>query len=392
MKQRGDFERKETGRIWRMIREIVGRIQSAIRGEAFQEYDPSLNYEYCPRCEANLTLQKGYDNALPYWKCLGCGEMLINPAVDSDSGIVWVCDKCGAMLNIQQGFQEECGKWKCAECGFVNEISTKEVYDSDDEYQAERRNPYRGMKDEDILKLSFYEEVEFIGHAENVILVKEHGTGKLFVKKILYTFDTSVYRYLLDHPMDYMPGIYELYEGEETLVVIEEYIRGKTLEELLDSGPLELGMTIEIGKKLCEILDCLHHLDPPIVHRDLKPSNVMISPDGEVWLLDMNVAKWYNPSQKDDTRYMGTWYYAAPEQVGYGMTASSPKTDVYAMGILLNVMLTGKFPKEARADGQIWKVIERCISLKAEERYTVREVLEELERIRKNIEDAEGCI
>ena len=42
-------------------------------------------YEYCSRCDANLTLQKGYDNSLPYWICKGYGEMLINPTIDSDT-------------------------------------------------------------------------------------------------------------------------------------------------------------------------------------------------------------------------------------------------------------------------------------------------------------------
>ena len=66
-------------------------------------------HEFCPRCEAKLTLQKGYDNNLPYWVCKGCGEMLINPSVETESDIVWVCDECGAMLNIQNGFSEKLG-------------------------------------------------------------------------------------------------------------------------------------------------------------------------------------------------------------------------------------------------------------------------------------------
>ena len=68
-------------------------------------HEPNEEYEYCPRCEADLTLQKGYSNKLPYWICLGCGEMLINPEVDSD--VAWFCDKCGAMLNIQPGFRDD---------------------------------------------------------------------------------------------------------------------------------------------------------------------------------------------------------------------------------------------------------------------------------------------
>ena len=83
----------------------------------------------------------------------------------------------------------------------------------------------------------------------------------------------------------------------------------------------------------------------------------------------MNVAKWYDEDKTDDTAYMGTQHYAAPEQIGYGFKASSAKTDIYAVGVLLNVMLTGRFPKERRATGKVWDIIERCIRLNAEERY-----------------------
>lgn len=60
--------------------------------------------EFCPRCDANLTLQRGYRNDLLYWACKGCGEMLINPNIDTETNIVWLCDECGAMLNVQKGF------------------------------------------------------------------------------------------------------------------------------------------------------------------------------------------------------------------------------------------------------------------------------------------------
>ena len=83
----------------------------------------------------------------------------------------------------------------------------------------------------------------------------------------------------------------------------------------------------------------------------------------------------------DDTRHMGTENYAAPEQVGYGLSASSEKSDIYAVGMLLNVMLTGKFPKEQRPDDDIWGVIERCISLEAKDRYTAKELINKLENM-----------
>ena len=99
----------------------------------------------------------------------------------------------------------------------------------------------------------------------------------------------------------------------------------------------------------------------------------------------MNAAKWFDSDQTDDTRYMGTQNYAAPEQVGYGLSASSAKTDIYAVGMLLNVMITGHFPKEERAGGRIWDIIERCISLEADRRYTATELVEELDRLMENM-------
>jgi serine/threonine protein kinase len=78
---------------------------------------------------------------------------------------------------------------------------------------------------------------------------------------------------------------------------------------------------------------------------------------------------------------MGTQFYAAPEQAGFGMRSSTGKTDVYAVGMLLNVMITGCFPKEKRATGDVWNVIERCICMEAEQRYTAAELLHALEGI-----------
>lgn len=336
--------------------------------------------EFCPRCDANLTLQKGYRNDLPYWICKGCGEMLINPEIDTDSDIVWLCDGCGEMLNIQPGFSEEHEEWTCTECGFVNKIADSEVYESEDEYQADLTSPYKGITDEDLLKLSRYQSEEPIAGRNDVFFVRDRESGNLFVKKLLSVYDRSVYEYLLTHPVSGMPRIHAVFEGANCLIVIEEYLDGKTLEELLEDGPFSKKEAFRIAKALCVILDELHHLPTPIVHRDVKPSNVMIT-GSAVRLLDMNAAKWYDPEKKDDTRHLGTQYYAAPEQAGYGFGSSSPKADIYALGMLINVMLTGKFPKQEMPEGMIREVIERCISLDAKDRYTAAELLSKLDEI-----------
>jgi len=344
-----------------------------------------IDVEFCPHCGADLTMQKGYSNSLPDWICKGCGQMLINPDLDTDSDIAWICDKCEATLNIQPGFNESCGEWQCTECGFVNRISPEEVYVSEDEYLADIHNPYKGLSDDDVLELSLFEEEGALAGRNDVVLVKSSEDGRLYVKKFLTTYDRSIYDHLKDHPVDHMPGICRIYESNNCLIVIEDYIEGMTLAEMLEGDgsvtPLDADNAVHIAECICKILMSLHSRPVPIVHRDIKPSNIMISEGGEVFLLDMNVAKWYDPEKNDDTRYMGTQYYAAPEQVGYGLTASSAKSDIYALGMVLNVMLTGKFPKEEKASGKVWKIIEKCISLNAEDRCSAEELYKALEEL-----------
>ena len=344
-----------------------------------------MEFEFCPNCDADLTLQKGYRNDLPRWECKGCGKMLINPDVESD--ITWICDKCGSYLNDQIGFDEDCEEWKCTNCGFVNKISSEEVFLSEAEYQSTLLDPYNGLSDKDVLELSRFEEIGLLSNRNDVILIKDRESGKPYVKKLLTEYDKSIYDYLLVHPIPHMPKVYAVYESKNNLIIIEDYIEGQTISELMakdnseDVTPIKEKEVLRIGVCLCDILKSLHNLPDPIVHRDIKPSNVIINRDGDVYLLDMNVAKWYKPDQTDDTKYLGTRDYAAPEQVGYGMKASSPKSDIYGLGILLNVMLTGKIPKEQKAPDRYWKIIEKCINLEADNRYSVEELESELNKL-----------
>ena len=338
----------------------------------------ATEYEFCPRCDANLTLQKGYSNELPNWICKGCGEMLINPAIDSD--IIWICDKCGATLNIQEGFNDECGNWKCTQCGFENAINDDEVYASDDEYQAEMNNPYRGLSDEEILEIMEYEEIDNIAGRDDITLVRDRDS-KLYVRKILKTFDIDVINYLYENPVSNMPRIKAVYKAENYLILIEEYIEGTNLEDVISVGPLGQEKAIEVALSVSKILKQLHELTRPVIHRDIKPSNIIISSTGEMYLLDVNVAKWYKEGEQEDTTLLGTKDYAAPEQYGFGFSASSAKTDIYALGILLNVMITGKLPKEEKAAGDIWPVIEHCISIEQADRYNDDELISALESL-----------
>ncbi len=355
-----------------MISNIIKKLQNL----KYSKDDSQNNsYQFCPRCNANLTLQDGYSPELSHWICKGCGMLLVNPEVPGDDeGTYWICDQCGALLNKQPGFTEEKGEWTCTECGHTNPINVSEVYVSEAEYQTSLKDPYKGLSDAAVLALSGYEDELTVDGHPDIMIIRDRETGEIHIKKLLSTYDISIYTYFKDHPVAHMPRILEFYEGDNCLVVIEEYIAGQTVDDLMKDGRMTADLALSIIRQVCVILDELHNLPTPIIHRDIKPSNIIVSPDSEAYLVDVNVAKWYDPGQTDDTKHLGTENYAAPEQAGYGLHASSTKSDVYGLGVLLNVMLTGKFPKEEIPEGTLGDIIKRCISLNADDRYTVKEL------------------
>ncbi len=218
------------------------------------------------------------------------------------------------------------------------------------------------------LTLSFYKEIADIGKTENVKLVKHIETGVLYVQKTLSVYDADLYKTLKKLRINGIPEIFHIIENENKLVVIEEYINGRTLQDIIDAnGPMEESKASDIILSLCAILHRLHSLETPIIHRDIKPSNIMLSDHDIITLVDFNVSRKYAAEKKQDTIFMGTADYAAPEQYGFGQ--SDARTDIYALGQLLNVLLTGVLPKQQLYTGKIEKVISRCIHLDPEKRY-----------------------
>ncbi len=149
-----------------------------------------------------------------------------------------------------------------------------------------------------------------------------------------------------------LPRIYHHFTDAEHWYVTMDYIKGRTLEDVLASSPgrrLPLRRVRDIGIALCDVLGYLHTQYPPIIFRDVKPGNVMITPAGQIYLIDFGIARFYRPGQAKDTGPLGSPGYAAPEQ--YGKAQTTPQTDIYGLGATLQTLLTGKEPLEIHVSG-----------------------------------------
>lgn len=167
-----------------------------------------------------------------------------------------------------------------------------------------------------------------------------------------------------------LPLIYDVINLEDGQIVLEEFIEGVTISEVMESGKYRYMGTRKVLKSICHALTVLHERN--IVHRDVKPENVMIEKDGRVVLIDLNAARKISATSKD-TVVMGTVGYASPEQLG--VTQSDARTDIYALGVLLNVMITGKHPSEKLAKGKAGRIVRKCTNVNPDERYQSAEKL-----------------
>ena len=245
----------------------------------------------------------------------------------------------------------------------------------------------------DSLALSYYRKVADINPEHSICLVQHQETGKFYVQKSLSVYNVSVFRQLMEHPLPGIPRIYEAVEADGTLTLIEEYIPGTSLQELLDAQKaLPEDRVVEYMVQLCRILHSLHSCNPPIVHRDLKPSNIIVTSDGILKLLDFNAAKCAGGPSAKDTVLMGTPGFAAPEQYGFG--TSDAQTDIYALGILMNLLLTGELSHECTVSGPLASIIARCIMMERSERYSsaldVQKALESWQRTSGRQTDMDG--
>lgn len=167
-----------------------------------------------------------------------------------------------------------------------------------------------------------------------------------------------------------LPEVYDAIDVEDGQIVLEEFIDGITVAQVMETGKYRYWGAKKVLSGVCNALTVLHERE--IIHRDVKPENVMIDKNGRVVLIDFNASRKENQAGKD-TVIMGTVGYASPEQLGLSQTDA--RTDIYAAGVLLNVMLTGKHPTESFAKGRAGRIVRKCTFLNPDDRYQSAEKL-----------------
>ena len=158
--------------------------------------------------------------------------------------------------------------------------------------------------------------------------------------------------------------IYDVRSSESGIEVLEEYLEGRTLADIMEERKLSQQEIRRIMLGLCRALGALHSLS--IVHRDVKPENILLGEHQEIWLIDYDAARVMD-GKENDTRALGTPGYAAPEQ--YGISASESTADIFAMGVLLNVMVNGMHPAKKMCRGWAGHIVKKCTQINPKKRY-----------------------
>ena len=179
-------------------------------------------------------------------------------------------------------------------------------------------------------------------------------------KSAIERFDKEIdLLFNLKHPR--IPSLILSFQERGNYYFVMEFVPGRTLEKMLEDykRPLDEEQVIKWMMQVCEALSYIHSRTPPIILRDLKPGNIMVTPDGNVQLIDFGIARKFDPNKRTNTENLGTISYASPEHLGsitapgQRRSAQNPgklvqtdaRSDIYSMGATMYHLLTNQEPE-----------------------------------------------
>ena len=229
-----------------------------------------------------------------------------------------------------------------------------------------------------------YEILTPFDEEASVFLVRDRLTKELAVEKIKPVHNPALYHQLKEHSIKGVPRIYSIDTVNGKTVLIEEYIHGLNLLQIvLNNGPIPESRVLVYMIQLCDILDQFHKMSPPFIHRDIKPGNIILDSHSDIYLIDFNISREYRADASLDTVAMVSHHFSAPESYGFGQT--DPRSDIYSIGATMHYLLTGGYLRETVYDGPLKNIIDKCTMMDPESRYQsaeeLRKVLEEETRL-----------
>jgi len=240
--------------------------------------------------------------------------------------------------------------------------------------------------------LNKYEEFYVIGQKDkgSVSLVMDRENNRLAVKKYCKSKQSDVYHMLKNINTGFIPQIYHICDEEDGFFIIEEYIEGKTLQEMIDSGQrMEKETIFHLLEQLCSVMKILHNLEKPIIHRDIKPSNIIISNEGDLKLIDFDAAREYKKDTYKDTVCLGTIEYAPPEQFGYSQTDA--RSDIYSIGRVIAELIKAQGGTKAEYLRSLQEIANKCTMFDPEQRYqSIKELESSIKKAKKSGGNSKG--
>ncbi|MDX2146963.1 MAG: serine/threonine-protein kinase [Planctomycetota bacterium] len=237
---------------------------------------------------------------------------------------------------------------------------------------------------DDFLPAGYELRREISRGAQGVVYEAHHAATKRLVAVKMLTsgaLSTSKQRARFEREVELAaslrhPAIVTIFDSGVTAdgrpYVVMELVEGRTLDEHARSLPGPAGsrasqrLVLELMARLCDGVQAAHQRG--IIHRDLKPSNVLVDPTGAPKILDFGIARLAGDTRQAagvtrEGDFVGTFAYAAPEQVSGPSDAIDVRADVYALGVVLFQLLTGRAPYAL--EGSIADIVQAIVYLEA---------------------------